>query len=48
MSALIPVCEEVDGYWICTSRSLCSHGFGTVTGTGPTRRAAYSDWIAQL
>lgn len=49
ISAMIPVCIEVDGgYWICTSRILCSHGFGTVTGTGPTRRLAYANWVAQL
>lgn len=47
-SAMIPICEEIDGYWLCTSRCISSHGFGTVTGTGPTRKAAYANWIEQL
>ena len=48
ISAMIPICEEIDGWWICTSRSLCSHGFGTVTGTGPGGRIVQLDVDAAL
>ena len=48
ISALIPVCEEIDGMWICTSRCMWGAGFGVVTGTGATKKLAYAAWIDQL